>query len=218
MPINFGWLESRFLMDVAVIDYGMGNVSSVLNAFEATGHDARLCSSPEEIVEAPRLVLPGVGAFGDGMSGLRERGWVEALETEVRQKGKPLLGLCLGMQLLATIGEEHGEEKGLDWIGGRVRRLSAQGPEVRIPHVGWNDVHFVKKEGPFAALSSDEIFYFVHSYVFEPEDQGDVAATCHYGVTFAACLQRENLFATQFHPEKSQHPGLSLLASFASLS
>ncbi|MDQ3964072.1 MAG: imidazole glycerol phosphate synthase subunit HisH [Actinomycetota bacterium] len=204
-------------MDVAVIDYGMGNLTSVVNAFSSLGIDARICASPEELNDAPRLVLPGVGAFPDGMRGLRERGWIPALESHARDRRKPLLGLCLGMQLLATVGEEHGEEKGLDWIGGRVVRFTADDPALRVPHVGWNDVHFSRQPGPFGELRSEETFYFVHSYVFDPDDDSDVVGTCDHGGMFAACLQRDNIFATQFHPEKSQKAGLTLLGSFARL-
>ena len=196
----------------AVINYGLGNLRSVVNAIEALGHEAFIAERPEMLRDADRIVLPGVGAFGDGMTKLVEGGWTEALEREVREIGKPFIGLCLGMQLLATSGTEHGVRPGLGWVNGTVDRLPENG--VRIPHVGWNDVRLVRTDGLYADLRETGVFYFVHSYVLQPEDSSIVTGVCDYGAEFCASIETGNVFATQYHPEKSQKAGLSVLGRF----
>ena len=204
---------------IAVIDYGMGNLRSVMNAFHALGEAAQATSDPARLREADAIVLPGVGAFGDGMRQLRQAGFVEALDDSVVRQGKPFLGICLGMQLLATTGLEHGRHAGLGWIPGRVERLPVppQEPSLRIPHVGWNDVRVLTREGLYEGAGESPVFYFVHSYALQPEDPSVVSGVCAYGVEFAASLARGNIWATQFHPEKSHLAGLSLLRNFANL-
>lgn len=199
---------------LTIIDYGMGNLRSVANAFAAVGGEAIISSVPSDLALAERIVLPGVGAFGDGMRNLRLNGWVEALEEEVRHKGKPFLGLCVGMQLLASEGTERGTHRGLNWIPGVVGRLKSDGSEIRVPHIGWNEVRFSNKGGLYADLGESQSFYFVHSYVFNPVNPAVVSGVCSYGGEFAASIEYDNIYATQFHPEKSHKAGLTMLKSF----
>ncbi len=194
---------------IHVIDYGMGNIGSVLNALAAVGAEAKKTSDPAELVDAEAIVLPGVGAFGDGMSNLSKRGFVSALENEVLKKHKPFLGICLGLQLLASKGLEHGSFDGLGWIPGTVDRLTipTQEPGLRIPHIGWNDVTFLKKDGIYAEQGDTQVYYFVHSYAFIPENPQVISGTCFY---------MDNISAVQFHPEKSHRAGLQLLKHWCS--
>jgi glutamine amidotransferase len=195
----------------------MGNVRSVYNALDALALDARITADPKEVADADRLILPGVGAFGDAMGNLRARGLTEILTREVIERKKPFLGICLGMQLLAESSSEHGEHAGLGWLKASVARFRLSGNGFKVPHMGWNDVtprlaHPVLhglREGQF-------VFYFVHSFHMNCVNPGDVAASCDYGYPFAAAVARENIFATQFHPEKSQDNGLQILRNFAS--
>ena len=201
-------------MQIGIVDYGMGNLRSVANAFESLGFHPAIAGEPAQLREAERIVLPGVGAFGDGIDNLRAGGWVEVLEEEVLRRGKPLLGLCLGMQLLASRGTEHGDHEGLGWIEGTTRRLRPSDPAIRIPHIGWNNVEVVEGRRTYAGAKGEQSFYFVHSYVFEPADQEVVSGWCEHGERFAASIERDNILATQFHPEKSQKCGLAVLARF----
>jgi len=204
-------------MELVIIDYGMGNLQSVANAFRAIGCDAKVSSHPEDLRMAERIVLPGVGSFGDGMRNLQSAGWVEALEEEVRHKGKPFLGLCLGMQLLGTTGTEHGLCAGFNWIPGIVERIVSDSPTIRVPHIGWNDVSFTKKDGLYSGLGDSEVFYFVHSYVMRPEDNTVISGLCFHGIEFAASVEKDNIWATQYHPEKSQRAGLKVLNNFVNM-
>ena len=200
-------------MKTAIINYGLGNLRSVANAVEVLGHEAFIAHRPDMLQTADRIILPGVGAFADGMRNLVDGGWTEPLETQVRRDGKPFLGLCLGMQLLASSGTEHGTNDGLGWIRGTVGRLPGGGG-VKIPHVGWNDVRFIRRDGLYADLPDSGVFYFVHSYVVRPDDPSIVTGVCDYGGEFAASIESGNIFATQFHPEKSQKAGLAVLGRF----
>ena len=202
---------------VAIINYGMGNLRSVMNALLALDCPVMIAHAPADLAEADKIVLPGVGAFGDGMQHLQSGGWLEALETEVRQKRKPFLGICLGMQLLGSKGYELGEHEGLDWIPGSVDRLTVEDPDLRIPHIGWNDVCFTRTEGLYAGLGERQTFYFVHSYVLCPQDPRVISGLCTHGTPFAASLEWENIRATQFHPEKSQKAGIAVLRNFVRL-
>jgi imidazole glycerol-phosphate synthase subunit HisH len=199
---------------VVIIDYGMGNLRSVANAFGTLAAEVEVASTPASLRAASHVVLPGVGAFGDGARNLRQSGWIEPL-TEVVQEGRrPFLGICLGMQLLATVGTEHGRWEGLGWFRGSVDRLETGERPLHIPHIGWNDLQPAPKARLFAGLGERPCFYFLHSYAIKPEDPAVVAARCEYGAPFVAALERDNVFGVQFHPEKSHRLGLSLLKNF----
>jgi glutamine amidotransferase len=202
---------------IAIIDYGMGNLGSVFNALQVLGFPAKIAAEPQDLHSARGIILPGVGAFGDGMRQLRERGFVDALEAEVRQQGKPFLGLCLGLQLLATKGFEHGENAGLGWIPGVVDRLTpaAEHVPLRVPHIGWNDVRFLRSDGLYAGAGAAQSYYFVHSFALRPDDPEVVSGVCDYGGEFVASVEWQNISATQFHPEKSHKMGLHLLKNWA---
>lgn len=195
-----------------IIHYGMGNLSSVRNAMLAIGQEGTVITSPKEVSKCTHLILPGVGAFGDAMRQLNSEGWCEAMHRHAILQQKPFLGICLGMQLLAETGTEHGSCKGLGWIPGCVTRLS--GKNVRVPHIGWNNVEYTSTSELFNGLESGQDFYFVHSYAVRPCDESYVTGWCQHGERFAASLQVGNVFATQFHPEKSQKCGLKLLENF----
>ena len=201
-------------MSTAIINCGMGNITSVANAVIALSQPAIIASNPDQLESATRIILPGVGAFADGMLNLQTGGWIDALEKHVREKGKPLLGICLGMQLLATTGTEHGHHRGLNWIPGTVVRLESSDPDIRIPHIGWNEVSVMQETGLYKNCSEKPCFYFVHSYALCPENTGIITGTCNHGVEFAASIEYGNIWATQYHLEKSQKAGLSVLSNF----
>lgn len=201
---------------VALIDYGMGNLRSVANALRFLGADVSVVDDPRDLARAAAIILPGVGAFGDGMANLHKRGFVTALEQCVLANETPFLGICLGMQLLATTGLEHGRHQGLGWIPGIVERLPGKVGDnvVRVPHIGWNDAHFVPGARLLQGLGQSACYYFVHSYHLVAVDPSIVTATCEYGVSFAAIIEKRNIYGTQFHPEKSHRAGLALLRNF----
>ena len=201
-------------MKVAVVDYGMGNLHSVSKALEAVGADVTVTSDPTDLKAAERIVLPGVGSFAQGMRQLQERGFVDALNKEVVDAGKPFLGICLGMQLAAESGEEHGKTHGLGWIKGNVVRLDANVADVKVPHMGWNDVEGTGESPLFKNIKGPLTFYFVHSYHFIPTDKDTITAFCEHGLRFAAAIERGNIHLVQFHPEKSQTNGLKVLENF----
>ena len=192
----------------------MGNLLSVQKALEYLGEDVRIISAPKNLQNAERLVLPGVGAFPDAMANLERHGWQDALHVEVFEKKKPFLGICLGMQLLAEFGEENGGSRGLGWIKGAVKLFTLADRSLKIPHVGWNEIIAVPNSPLFNGIRPGATFYFVHSYHFVCTEQHDVAALCQYGSEFTAAIRKENIFATQFHPEKSQDNGLKVLENF----
>lgn len=202
---------------VVIVDYGLGNLRSVLMKFARLKIEARISESPADLEAADKLVLPGVGWFGAGMRNLRERGLVDVLRRKVLDEKTPLLGICLGMQLLTEYSEE-GDCQGLGFVPGATRRLdvSAASEKLRIPHVGWNQVALTRPDAVlFRGIDPALRYYFVHSYAVFPADPADATATCDYGQTFAAALQRGNIHAAQFHPEKSHHHGLAMLENFA---
>jgi glutamine amidotransferase len=198
---------------IAVVDYGMGNVRSVLNAFESVGCEAGLVGEPDAVLAAERVLIPGVGAFRDAIARLRERGLAQALR-DVAAAGRPILGICLGMQLLASRSHEFGEHEGLDLIGGSVERIDTD-PALRIPHVGWNDLEIRRKDPLLGALGPEPTFYYVHSYEFVADDPVAVTGVTDYGRPVTACVGAGNVFGVQFHPEKSGPDGLALLSAFA---
>lgn len=197
---------------VAVIDYGMGNLRSVVNAFNFLGIQSRVASSIEELGTADAYVLPGVGAFGPAMSNLRKLGLDGFLKERVIEDKAPFLGLCLGMQILAERSSELGEYKGLGWFEGSVSRIP-KSRGLHVPHVGWSSVRFNPDNPFFTGISESGAFYFDHSYMLPPSEH--TTSIVEYGEQISASIQRENIFATQFHPEKSQRNGLKLLHNFS---
>ena len=200
---------------IALIDYGAGNLHSVYNALNAAGagHVA-VTADPKLVRGAQRIVLPGVGAFGACRKGLWAiPGMIEALEERVIEKGAPFLGICVGMQLLATRGLEHGTHQGLGWIAGDVKLIERTDPQIKVPHMGWNDVALTPHARAHPLLEEGEA-YFLHSYHFAPENGQDIAAMTDHGGGLVAAVARDNILGVQFHPEKSQRYGLDLLARF----
>ncbi|MBL8806814.1 MAG: imidazole glycerol phosphate synthase subunit HisH [Rhodospirillales bacterium] len=200
-------------MRVGIVDYGMGNLRSVAGAVEKIGHSADISDRIETLSACDKLILPGVGAFGDAMANLAARGLVDGLERLVRGEGKKLLGICLGAQLVTRRSAEFGDTNGLGWIGSDVARID-EAKGVRVPHVGWNRVRRTRESVLFDGVPDDALFYFVHSYRIDTNDTEAVVGECDYGEPFAAVLQKDNVYGTQFHPEKSQRHGLRMLANF----
>ncbi|MFA5147258.1 MAG: imidazole glycerol phosphate synthase subunit HisH [Candidatus Omnitrophota bacterium] len=201
-------------MKVVIIDYGLGNIRSIAGALRKLGHDPVVSRSGDDLAAADRLILPGVGAFGDGMKNLREFGLVEPLAREVLGKGKPILGICLGSQLMARESEEFGRHEGLGWFDASVIRIETAGKDLRIPHVGWDSLIKVREDVLFDGIPDDALFYYTHSYHVRFRDRAPVIGECEYGVRFTAAFSRRNIYGTQFHPEKSQRYGLVLLENF----
>lgn len=205
---------------VVVIDYGAGNLCSVDNALRVAvssdgGAVVSVSSDPDVIARADRLVLPGVGAFGQCIGALRSASGIEAaMSAAVKDRGVPFLGICVGMQLLATEGVEHGSHRGLDWIGGTVARIVPDDAALKVPHMGWNTVTLHAAHPALAALTQDAAAYFVHSYAFAVADPAHALATTDHGGSIAAIVGRDNILGVQFHPEKSQAYGLAFLRGF----
>jgi len=209
-------------LTTVVIDYGSGNLRSAAKALAAAGGDVRVTSDPRDVGSAGRIVLPGVGAFADcraGLDGLP--GMVEALDETVRRRGRPFLGICVGMQLMAEAGLEHGRHPGLGWIAGNVIKLSPQqnlaarpNQALKIPHMGWNELSLARAHPFFAGIENGAHAYFVHSYHLALTNPGDLLAATDYGGRIVAAVARDNMLGVQFHPEKSQAMGLRLLANF----
>jgi imidazole glycerol-phosphate synthase subunit HisH len=211
-------------MSVAIVDYGSGNLHSAAKAFERAAKDLNLgqpiivTSDPAVVAEADRVVLPGVGAFADCRRGLDAvDGMTAALEEAVRKKGRPFFGICVGMQLLAERGREYEVTEGLGWIDGEVDRITPSDPNLKIPHMGWNTLNVVRPHPLLDGLPlgpEGRHAYFVHSYALKPAQRGDLVADADYGGAVTAIVARDNIFGTQFHPEKSQRFGLALIANF----
>lgn len=205
---------------IAIIDYGAGNLRSVVNAFEAIGYSPTVTNNPADLKESSAIVLPGVGAFGDGMNIIHEMNLVEALNEQVLAKQKPFLGICLGMEFLACESHELGNHAGLGWVDGIVERIAPNDEATyRIPHIGWNNLDIVRSSTLFEGLEDPPAFYFLHSYQLVVADSCAevIKSTCWHGTTITASIERDNIFAVQFHPEKSQRAGLKLLENFARL-
>ena len=212
------------MSDVVIIDYGSGNLHSAVKAFERAAREASLgikivlSSDPADVEGADRVVLPGVGAFADCKRGLEAvPGMLSALEAVVHDKGRPFLGICVGMQLMASFGLEHGRSDGLDWIGGEVRAIEPQDKSLKIPHMGWNTLDVVSEHAVLDGIKTgaDGLHaYFVHSYHFISDDMDSCVATTDYGGSVTAMVANDNMVGTQFHPEKSQKLGLKLITNF----
>lgn len=200
-----------------IVDYGMGNLGSVKRAFEECGANVVISADPADCVMADHIILPGVGAFADGMAALTDGGWVDVLRAVTQEDKVPLLGICLGMQLLADKGFEGRETLGLGLVPGEVTRLAADLPETRIPHVGWNEVHHRGDHPLFSGIPMGTDFYFVHSFHFVPGSAEDILAATPYCGSFVSAVMRGTVFGTQFHPEKSSRAGFQLLRNFLAL-
>ena len=211
-------------MHVAIIDYGSGNLHSAAKAFERAAREQgsdlaiKVTARPEDVADAERIVLPGVGAFADCKRGLEDvPGMIAALEEAVQVRGKPFLGICVGLQLMAERGLEHGVTPGLGWIKGEVRAIAPSAPELKIPHMGWNTLRVVRANPLLEGVPTGEgglHAYFVHSYHVVLEEPGDLVASTDYGGPITAFVAKDNMAGTQFHPEKSQKLGLALIANF----
>ena len=201
---------------IAIIDYQMGNLRSVQKGFEKVGHEATITSDPRVLSKAEKIVLPGVGAFADAIAEIRRRELVEPIERAVAA-GKPFLGICLGLQMLFEVGYENGEHQGLGIVPGKVVRFDVPA-DYKVPHMGWNQLAFRRACPLLAGLDDGVHCYFVHSYYVVPTDRAVVATETSYPEPFCSMIWRDNLFATQFHPEKSQRDGLRMLKNFAELS
>jgi imidazole glycerol-phosphate synthase subunit HisH len=211
---------------VAIIDYGSGNLHSAAKAFEraareaGTGQSIKVTAEPSEVLSAERVVLPGVGAFADCKQGLSNiPGMIDALEQSVRHDGKPFLGICVGLQLMAERGLEHGNTPGLGWIGGEVRQIEPKDASLKIPHMGWNTLRVARPHELLEGIPTNENglhAYFVHSYHFVPSKAETLIATTEYGGPVTAFVAKDNMAGSQFHPEKSQTLGLKLIANFLS--
>ena len=201
---------------IAILDYDMANLRSVQKALEKVGHEATITSDPAVAAAAKRLILPGVGAFADAISAVRERG-LDKVIVDSTAAGKPLLGICLGLQLLFETSLEDGEHQGLGILPGRVVPFDLP-RQYKVPHMGWNQIRFPTDKPPlYEGVDEGEHFYFVHTYFVEPSDRQLIATSTDYGGEFCSSISRGNLFATQFHPEKSQSAGLRLLKNFAEI-
>ncbi|HUY89754.1 MAG TPA: imidazole glycerol phosphate synthase subunit HisH [Pirellulales bacterium] len=200
---------------IAIIDYGMGNLRSVQKGFEKVGHQATITNDPAAIRDAAKVILPGVGAFPDAMQELRRRELIEPIRAAI-ECGKPFLGICLGLQLLFDVGWEGGRHEGLGILPGEVVRFDVP-PEYKVPHMGWNQLAIRRRAPLLEGLADGAYVYFVHSYYVVPRDREVIATETSYPQPFTSMIWRDNLFATQFHPEKSQADGLRMLKNFAEL-
>ena len=204
---------------IGIVDYGFGNLGSIKNMLDRLGYDNMIVTNPEEIENAEKIILPGVGAFDMGMKALNERGWIPVLNRKVLEQNSPTLGICLGMQLM-TQSSEEGVAEGLGWVNAATRKFTfPAGSKLKVPHMGWNIVRTSANSILHQQLTDlEEIrFYFVHSYYVDPVNINDVIFSCSYGNDFCAAFQHKNIYGVQFHPEKSHQFGLKLLKNFASL-
>ncbi|MEX1028730.1 MAG: imidazole glycerol phosphate synthase subunit HisH [Paenibacillaceae bacterium] len=204
-------------MNVVVIDYGMGNLGSVRRALEECGARVMVSDHPEDLRTASHIILPGVGAFTDGMANLNSQNWAAEINRAVVEGSVPMLGICLGMQLLAEVGFEGGRTAGLGLIPGVVDLLKVENAAERVPHVGWNEIILKGKPNLFDQIANHTDFYFVHSYHFQPTDSSHITTTTPYCGGFTSSVQNGNVYGVQFHPEKSQRAGFQLLKNFLKL-
>lgn len=201
---------------IVIIDYGMGNLRSVQKAFERIGIQAKISGHLDEILSADKLVLPGVGHFEQGMKNIKSRGLLEVLNTAVLKNKIPIIGICLGMQLMTEFSEE-GNCNGFGWIKGKTRKFLFKDNSLKIPHMGWNTLSILKNDSIFKQISSDSFFYFVHSFYISCDNNDNILARSTYGFDFVSSFENENIFGCQFHPEKSHDNGLHIIKNFANL-
>lgn len=198
---------------IAIVDYKLGNLRSVQGALTKLGFESVVTNSINELAQADKLILPGVGAFGDGMRNLRELDLIEPLTDLVVKKKKPILGICLGSQLMTNSSNEFGMHEGLGWVDADVRKFEIK-DNLRVPHVGWNDLIRTQESVLYDGIAEDTLFYYVHSYRIQCHNKNVVIGECEYGEKFVAAYNQDNIFGTQFHPEKSQKAGLAMLNNF----
>ena len=200
---------------VIIINYGMGNLKSIWNALKFLDCEPIISNKQADLDLADAMILPGVGAFGEAMNNLRAENLDQLIERQVQEKGKPILGICLGMQLMAKTSEEGNGTPGLGWIPGKVKKMRPQNG-IKIPHVGWNNVEIIAETQLFSKIGNNQNFYFLHSYTFQCPDEY-VIARCNYGMDIPSVIQQHNIIGTQFHPERSSHNGLKMLKNFISM-
>ncbi|MFH0925292.1 MAG: imidazole glycerol phosphate synthase subunit HisH [bacterium] len=202
---------------ITIINYGMGNLRSVQKGFEKVGAQALITNNPDEILKADKIVLPGVGAFKQAMESLSNLGLIDPLISVIK-RGVPYLGICLGLQLLFSESEEFGNCRGLGLIKGKIKKFNnSQDKTLKIPHMGWNSINILKDSPLYNSIKNNTFFYFVHSYYAEPADKDNILSSSEYGINFTSAIAVDNIFATQFHPEKSQIEGLKILKNFAEI-
>lgn len=200
---------------IYIIDYGLGNLNSIANMIKRLGGESIICNDPSAIINAEKIILPGVGAFDHGMRGLQEGGWMDVLNQVVLIKKIPILGICLGMQLMCN-GSEEGVLPGLGWIDADVKRFNI-GPELKVPHMGWNTINFKSSTALIEKSNEEQRFYFVHSFYVTCNNSDNVLATCHHGQDFVSMFSAANIYGVQFHPEKSHKYGMKLINNFMEL-
>ena len=200
-------------MSICIIDYGLGNISSIFNSIRHIKYDPIVSCKLDDIDSCSHIILPGVGSFKKAMELLNEKQLIPILEEQVIKKKKPILGICLGMQLFATYSKENGHSKGLNWISGGVEELDSNEKELPIPHIGWNEVIFNSRSNLFNEKKNKD-FYFLHSYHFEVKNKDYITGVCHYGKNITAVIEKDNIFGTQFHPEKSHDSGIEVIKKF----
>ena len=213
MHATFLRLNVDMSLKVGIVDYGVGNITSVFNAFDYLNVSVKVINDKDNFNEFSHLVLPGVGSFSKGMENLTVTDMNVAI-LNFAETGKPILGICLGMQLLGKEGDEFDKTNGLGLIDGKVSRITTKDSNLRLPHVGWNDIKLNSESKILAGMKDGDSFYFVHSYAYDNPLEEYVTATCEYGKEIVAVVEKENVFGAQFHPEKSQKNGLSLLRNF----
>ena len=199
---------------VAIINYGIGNIRSLFNSLKKIDVEVEIVSDPESITSYDKVFLPGVGSYKDAIEIINKMGWDRAIKNFCSFKGKGLFGICLGMQILSTFGYEHGKSNGLDLIKGNVVKISKTGYDLKLPHIGWNSIKILNKCSIIDNINNKENFYFVNSYTFKVNDSDNIIATTEYGIEFPSIVNKQNIFGTQFHPEKSSKAGLQILKNF----